>query len=68
MSDAAGVKMHDWFDKHVGGTEDMDYDKALGWAGLKLVRPDSGSWRIEGLPDATSQQLVIRRGWLTGRD
>ena len=50
-----------------GGTEDMDYDEALGWAGLRIVRPDSGSWHIEPLPDATPQQLRIRSGWLSGR-
>jgi len=66
VSAAAGVDMHDWFERHVGGTEDMDYDEALGWAGLRIVRPDSGSWRIEPLPDATSQQLRIRSGWLGG--
>ena len=58
--------MHDWFEQHVGGTEDMDYDAALGWAGLKLVRPDSAQWRIETMPDATPQQLRVRAGWLTG--
>jgi hypothetical protein len=66
VSDAAGVNMHDWFDKHVGGTEDMDYDEALGWAGLRLVRADSASWRIEEMPGATAEQLQVRRGWLTG--
>ena len=67
VSTAAGVEMFDWFQRHVGGTEDMDYDTALGWAGLKLVRPDSGAWRIEELPGATADQLRIRSGWLTGR-
>ena len=66
VSAAAGANMHDWFETHVGGTEDMDYDAALGWAGLRIVRPDSGSWRIEPLPDATPQQLRVRAGWLTG--
>ena len=66
VSDAAGVNMHDWFERHVGGTEDMDYDEALGWAGLKLVRADSGSWHFEVLPDATPQQLQVRSGWLSG--
>jgi hypothetical protein len=58
--------MHDWFEQHVGGTEDMDYDEALGWAGLKLVRSDSTRWRIEGRSDATAQQLRVRNGWLNG--
>ena len=66
VSDAAGVNMHDWFEQHVGGTEDMDYDEALSWAGLKLVRPDSGSWRIEEM-GATAQQARVRTGWLSGR-
>jgi len=66
VSDAAGADMHDWFERHVGGTEDMDYDAALGWAGLKLVRADSGSWRIEAMPAATPAQLRVRAGWLTG--
>jgi len=66
VSDAAGMDMHDWFDKHVGGTEDMDYDTALGWAGLTLVRADSGSWRIGEMPGATPEQLRVRIGWLSG--
>ena len=66
VSDAAGIDMHDWFERHVGGTEDMDYDEALGWAGLTVVR-DSTQWRIEGAPDATPQHLRVRSGWLTGR-
>src|SRR6185436_19038097 len=41
VGETVGTSMHDWFDKHVGGTEDMDYDTALSWAGLRLVRPDS---------------------------
>jgi predicted metalloprotease with PDZ domain len=67
VSAAAGVNMHEWFDKHVGGTEDMDYDEALGWAGLKIVRADSTQWRIEAMPDATPAQLRVRSGWLSGR-
>ena len=66
VSDAAGVNMHDWFEQHVVATEDMAYDEALGWAGLRLVRPDSGSWRIEELPGATPEQLRVRSGWLSG--
>jgi predicted metalloprotease with PDZ domain len=67
VTDAAGMNMHHWFEKDVGGTEDMDYDEALGWAGLKLVRTESGPWRIEETPDATAEQLRVRLGWVTGR-
>ncbi len=66
VSDAAGTDLHAWFDHHVGGTEDMDYDEALAWAGLKLVR-SGRNWRIEPMPGATPAQLKVREGWVTGR-
>jgi predicted metalloprotease with PDZ domain len=66
VSDAAGVNMHAWFEQHVGGTEDMDYDEALGWAGLKLARADSAPWSIEPMAGATPDQLRVRAGWLSG--
>jgi predicted metalloprotease with PDZ domain len=64
---AAGVPLKEWFDRHVAGTDDLPFDDALGWAGLRLVRPDSGAWRIEELPDPTPAQLRVRMGWVTGR-
>jgi predicted metalloprotease with PDZ domain len=67
VSAAAGTDMHTWFAQHVGGTDDMDYDAALSWAGLKLLRAESGQWQIEEMPDATPEQLKIRNGWLTGQ-
>lgn len=66
VSEAAGTDMHDWFTTHVGGTEDPDFDEALGWAGLRLVRGE-GSWSIEELPNATPAQLRVRSGWMSGR-
>ncbi|HEY6158168.1 MAG TPA: hypothetical protein VIV88_11980 [Gemmatimonadales bacterium] len=66
VSDAAGVNMHAWFERHVGGTEDMDYDEALGWAGLKLARADRAGWSIEPMSGATPEQLRVRSGWLSG--
>jgi predicted metalloprotease with PDZ domain len=66
-SAAADTNMHVWFEAHVGGVEDMDYDEALGWAGLRLVRDESGPWVIEEIPDATPEQLKVRLGWVTGR-
>jgi predicted metalloprotease with PDZ domain len=67
VSEAAGTNMHPWFETHVGGTEDMDYDEALAWAGLRLIRFEPGRWVIEELPDATPEQLRVRLGWITGR-
>ena len=59
--------MKAWFERHVGGVDDMDYDAALGWAGLRLLRAESGPWRIEEIPDATADQIRVRMGWITGR-
>jgi predicted metalloprotease with PDZ domain len=66
VSEAAGTDMHDWFVRHVGGTEDPDFDEALRGAGLRLVR-GSDSWSIEELPTATPAQVLVRSGWITGR-
>src|SRR5690349_9370531 len=67
VAQAADTSMKVWFEQHVGGTDDMDYDAALGWAGLRLVRADAGPWRIEEIPDATADQIRVRMGWVTGR-
>jgi predicted metalloprotease with PDZ domain len=64
-SDVAGEDLHPWFDRYVGGTEDLDYDALLARAGLRLVRGDR--WRIEEAADATPAQRAIRDGWVSGR-
>lgn len=65
VSEVAREDMHAWFDRHVGGTEDLDYDTLLARAGLRLVR--ESPWRIEELPDATPAQRAIRDGFVNGR-
>lgn len=67
VSDAAGMNMRAFFDAHVGGTSDMDYDEALRWAGLRLVRAENTPWSIEEIADPTPAQMRVRMGWLTGR-
>jgi predicted metalloprotease with PDZ domain len=64
-SEVAGEDLHAWFERHVGGTEDLDYDAVLAGAGLRLVRGDQ--WLIEELPDATPAQRAVRDGWTSGR-
>jgi predicted metalloprotease with PDZ domain len=64
-TEIAGEDMHAWFERYVGGTEDLDYDALLAKAGLKLVRGDR--WTIEEVPDATPAQLAVRKGWVSGR-
>jgi predicted metalloprotease with PDZ domain len=64
-SEVAGEDLHAWFERHVGGTTDVDYDALLARAGLRLVRGDV--WKIEELPDATPAQRAVRDGWVSGR-
>ena len=66
VSEAAGTDLHDWFARHVGGVEDPDFDEALGWAGLRLVRGEN-EWTIEEMPNATPAQLRVRAGWMSGK-
>jgi hypothetical protein len=56
--------MRAWFDRYVGGTEDLDYESLLARAGLRLVRGEV--WTIEELPNATEEQRLVRQGWTTG--
>jgi predicted metalloprotease with PDZ domain len=64
-SEIAGEDLRGWFERYVGGTDDLDYDALLAKAGLRLVRGER--WTIEEMSDATPAQLVVRRGWITGR-
>ncbi len=66
VSAAAGMNMHDWFERHVGGTDDVDFDRVLAGAGLRLDR-QGAQWTIAPVPGATAEQLKIREGWLTGK-
>ena len=66
VSEAAGIDLHDWFTRHVAGTEDPEYDTVFSAAGLRLVR-DGEQWSIEEMPNATPAQRRIRDGWITGR-
>jgi predicted metalloprotease with PDZ domain len=64
-TEIAGEDMHPWFERHVGGTEDLDYDALLARAGLRLTRGER--WSIDELPDASAAQRAVRQGWITGR-
>jgi predicted metalloprotease with PDZ domain len=63
VSQAMGKDMHAWFDKYVGGTEDINFDDVLALAGLKLDRAET-RWTITPMPNATSREIAIRNGWL----
>ena len=68
VSDAAGVDMHAWFDRHVGGTEDMNYEEVLTPAGLRITQAQgTAPWKLEPIENASAAQAAIRNGWVSGR-
>lgn len=67
VSDAAGVDMHDWFTRFVGGTEELPFAESLAKIGLSLTASgDSASrkYTVAPAPDATKEQLARRALWL----
>ena len=69
-SDVAGTDLGDWFARHVGGTEDVDYRALFAPLGITLTATGEGDqrrWVLADDPAATPAQLRVREGWLTGR-
>ncbi len=66
VSDAAGVDMHAWFDKYVGGTDDMNYEEVLQPAGLQLHH-EGANWALEPVANASAAQVMVREGWVSGK-
>jgi predicted metalloprotease with PDZ domain len=63
VSQAMGKNMHQWFERYVGGTEDIDFDAVLSLAGLRLER-EGTRWTVAPVPNASSRQVAIRDTWL----
>ncbi|MFL5581727.1 MAG: M61 family metallopeptidase [Gemmatimonadaceae bacterium] len=69
VSDAAGADLHPWFERYVGGVEDLPWNETLARAGLRLAIAGEGpspAYRLAEAPDATPEQLRVREGWLRG--
>ncbi len=66
--DVFGANLHDWFERHVGGVEDLPWDEYLALAGLRLEPRTTGSTEfvIRERPDANAAQIKVREGWLAG--
>ena len=62
-SEVAGEDLHPWFERYVGGTEDVDYDALLARAGLRLVRGDSAG-RSRRFPTPRRRSAPCARGGL----
>ena len=69
VSEAAGADMHDWFERYVGGVEELPFARTLALAGM-AVSPrgvgDDREYEVRELPNSTAEQLRVRVGWLTG--
>ncbi|HWE40373.1 MAG TPA: hypothetical protein VG406_27725, partial [Isosphaeraceae bacterium] len=63
-SEVAGIDLADWFHKALATTEELDYDDALDWYGLRFAPaegPSKRSWSLEVRPDATDAQKAHLR-------
>jgi predicted metalloprotease with PDZ domain len=63
VTQVIGKDMRTWFERHVGGTEDIDFDEALARAGLTLNR-GATRWTISATPGASPRQIALRDSWL----
>lgn len=63
VSQAMGKDMHAWFERYVGGTDDINFDDVLALAGLSLDRSET-RWRVIPMANATSRAIAIRDTWL----
>jgi predicted metalloprotease with PDZ domain len=63
VSQVMGSDMHSWFESHVGGTDDINFDELLALAGLKLDRSEK-RWTISPISGASPRQVALRDAWL----
>ncbi len=63
-TEVAGFDLADFFTRYVRGTEQLPYDEAFAYVGLRLT-PGS-LYRIEELSNASVQAKELRRDWLKG--
>lgn len=69
VSEAAGANMHDWFERYVGGVDELPFAHTLGLAGISATPHGSGEDReyvVTEIPNSSAEQLRVRVGWLTG--
>ncbi len=61
-TEVAGRDLHGWFDRYVGGTDDLPWAELLRTVGLQLTTGEQ--WAISEDPAATAGQVALREGWL----
>jgi predicted metalloprotease with PDZ domain len=65
VNEVTGSNFSDFFARYVTGTDELDYDTMLGYAGLRLERERS-NYRVDERRNATEAQRSFRRTWLFG--
>lgn len=72
-AETAGRSFKEFFARYVAGTEELDYNAALGHAGLRLEEQKNdgqgqgrrrAQYQIVEMENATEAQRAVRRGWL----
>jgi predicted metalloprotease with PDZ domain len=68
--EVAGADLQAWFQKAVGAAEELDYEEALDWFGLRFAPGDgkTPTWRLETREDATPEQRGRLKAWLEPAD
>jgi predicted metalloprotease with PDZ domain len=66
--EVAGTDLKEWFRKAVASTEELDYQEALDWFGLRLAPADdpSKAWSLVVRDDATEDQKRHFQAWAGG--
>ncbi|HWJ24562.1 MAG TPA: hypothetical protein VNS52_19530, partial [Gemmatimonadaceae bacterium] len=72
VSEAAGADMHPWFERYVGGREELPFRETLAKVGLTLTVGEPGAdgqrkYTLGVDPSATAGQTRVREEWLAGR-
>src|SRR5437899_5632341 len=62
-SEVAGADLSGWFKRTVSSTQELEYDDALDWYGLRFA---VGTWTLERREDASVQQKARLTAWLGG--
>jgi predicted metalloprotease with PDZ domain/catechol 2,3-dioxygenase-like lactoylglutathione lyase family enzyme len=57
-AEVAGIDLKEFFDKALFSTDELSYDEALDWFGLRFAPAEDGgqSWNLEVLPEASDEQ------------
>jgi predicted metalloprotease with PDZ domain len=64
--EVSGADLKAWFQRAISSTEELDYQEALDWFGLRFAPADdpSKSWKLETLTEATEAQKEHLRAWI----